>query len=289
MGIRTISLAVLAVAASVVVGCIAILSLRRAFGVEAPPREEAPRRGARTCLGAVSERVSRLIPASARQLGDARDTLMRTGVDISPSILWTLRVVCAAGGLAVGALLGLSLGGMRGAALAVIAFLLGAIAPQLWLLSRRSRWRSEIEAQLPDALDLMTISMSAGSSFDAAIRCVADEMDGALARGFRQVSEEAGYTSRAEALKRLADRAQVPSLTVFVASLTQAEVTGSSLVEILRSQADVVRKQRRLAVEEKASALSAKMLLPMIAFIFPCFILIIATPMFFVLLEKLGG
>lgn len=285
---RALAVAALIAALAVAVGLAVALGLRRAYGVEAAPRPKA-RRSAGERLGALTERVSRLMPASARQLGEARESLMRAGIEISPAAMWALRVVGSLVGIGVGLPMGIAVGGLQGIAIAASVAIGGALAPQLWMLSRRARWRSEIEAQLPDALDLMTIAMSAGSSFDAAIRCVADEMDGSLPRGLRQVCDEAGYTSRSEALVRFAERAQVPSLTVFTASLAQAEKTGGSVVDILRSQAETVRKQRRLAVEEKAGTLSAKMLVPMILFIFPCFVLIIVIPMFGVILGALGA
>lgn len=275
-------------ALALAVGMAATFALRRAYDVEAPVRTKR-RMTAGERLGALSDRVSKLMPASARQLGEARESLMRAGIEISPAAMWSLRVVGGLVGISAGLLTGLAVGGLQGIAVALIATIAGALAPQLWMLARRARWRSEIEAQLPDALDLMTIAMSAGSSFDAAIRCVADEMEGSLPRGLKQVCDEAGYTSRSEALVRFAERAQVPSLTVFTASLAQAEKTGGSVVEILRSQAETVRKQRRLAVEEKAGTLSAKMLVPMILFIFPCFVLIIVTPMFGAIMGALGA
>lgn len=285
---RQLALIALIAAAALAAGVAATLALRRAFGVESASRPKE-RRTAGERLGALSERVSRLLPASARQLGEARESLMRAGIEISPAAMWSLRVVGGLVGIAAGCIAGIAMGGLQGVAVAALATMAGALAPQLWMLSRRARWRSEIEAQLPDALDLMTIAMSAGSSFDAAIRCVAEEMEGSLPRGLKQVCDEAGYTSRSEALVRFAERAQVPSLTVFTASLAQAEKTGGSLVEILRAQAETVRKQRRLAVEEKAGALSAKMLVPMILFIFPCFVLIIVFPMFGAILSSLGA
>lgn len=89
--------------------------------------------------------------------------------------------------------------------------LMGLAVPQLWLFNERSKWRDELDRQLPDALDLLAICMSAGSSIDFALHTVGSRMDGAIARGFERVANEASFSSRTEALLRFAERARVPS------------------------------------------------------------------------------
>ncbi len=273
--------------AAAVGGMLTIL-LRRLFGVRAEEAVRAERNAGRDGMGAVARLIDRIAPASEDQMGAARESLARAGLDMTPAALWTMRACCSAAGLAVGTLLVPLLGGVRGVGAAALSTIAAGMLPQLWIISKRSAWREAIEAQLPDALDLMTISMSAGSSFDNAIRCVADQMEGPLAEAFAKVGEEAKYSSRSSALVRFSDRAKVPALTVFVASITQAERSGGSLVDVLRSQSETVRTQRRLRVEERAGALSAKMVIPMIVFILPCFILVLVTPMVFKIAETLG-
>lgn len=276
----------LAVAAAL--GCTLTILLRRAFGVKPDETIRAEKNAAREGMSALARFIDRVVPASEDQMGAARESLARAGLDMTPATLWTMRACCAAAGLAVGTLLIPVLGGIRGVGAATLATIATAMLPQLWIISKRSAWREAIEAQLPDALDLMTIAMSAGASFDNAIRCVADQMEGPLAEAFGKIGEEAKYSSRAAALIRFAERAKVPAVTVFTASIAQAEKSGGSLVDVLRSQAETVRTQRRLKVEEKAGALSAKMIIPMIFFILPCFILVLVTPMVFKIIETLS-
>ena len=280
----------LTVAVATAAGAGTTLILRKLFKVPPPQvaQDQSKTESQPTRLGALTGLVARFVPATKAQIGNARNSLMRAGIDIPPSTLWALRITLGAAGLAIGAAAWPVVGGIRGAALAAALAFAGAFAPQLWIMAKRRSWQSELEAQLPDALDLMTIAMSAGSSFDAAIGCVAAEMDGALAKAFRQVGEEARFSSRADALARLADRAQVPSLTIFAASINQTEKSGGSVVDILRSQAETVRKQRRLRVEEKANQLAAKMLIPMLGLIFPCFAIVLLTPMVGLILEALS-
>lgn len=286
--LETVRAVALALAVAALVGSCATIALRRAFGVKAPEAIKAGRRASEGRLSAISRIVDKIAPATDDQMGAARESLARAGLDITPAALWTARAACAAAGLAAGTLLIPVIGGVRGVAAAALSTLGAAILPQLWVLSKRSSWRESLEAQLPDALDLMTIAMSAGSSFDGAIRVVADEMDGPLAEAFGKIGEEARYSSRSEALLRFADRARVPAITVFAASISQAERSGGSLVDVLRSQSETVRRQRRLKVEEKAGALSAKMIIPMIVFILPCFILVLLTPMVVKIVETLA-
>ena len=156
--------------------------------------------------------------------------------------------------------------------------LMGLALPQLWLLNERAKWRDELDRQLPDALDLLAICMSAGSSIDFALHTVGSRMDGAIARGFERVANEASFSSRTEALLRFAERARVPSLTIFAASFAQSERAGGSLVDIIRDQAETVREQRRLKVESEIEKLSSKMLFPIIIFILPVFLIVVLAP-----------
>lgn len=282
--VRTVALAL---AFAALAGACVTIALRRAFGVKPAETIRAERSASRDGLSSISRIVDKIMPATDDQMGAARESLARAGLDITPATLWTARAACAAAGLAVGTLLVPVIGGVRGVAAAALVTLGAAMLPQLWVLSKRSSWRESLEAQLPDALDLMTIAMSAGSSFDNAIRVVADEMDGPLAEAFGKIGEEARYSSRSDALLRFADRAKVPAITVFAASISQAERSGGSLVDVLRSQSETVRKQRRLKVEEKAGQLSAKMIIPMIVFILPCFIIVLITPMIIEIMETL--
>ncbi|MFR7649706.1 MAG: type II secretion system F family protein [Eggerthella lenta] len=147
------------------------------------------------------------------------------------------------------------------------------------LLARRAEWRDELDRQLPDALDLMAICISAGSSFEGALASVGTRMDGAIAEAFARVAKEAAYSSRSEALLGLADRAQVNSITFFTASLVQAERAGSSLVDIIRMQAQSVRTERRLRVDDMTNKLSTKMLFPMLLLMLPSIIMLMLAPM----------
>lgn len=265
--------------------------LRRLFDIR-PKGQDGPRKTLREsgqeAMSRLSGFIQDLLPATRESSETQRDQLARSGVRIGAQVMWSVRVGCAVAGALIGIMVFPLLGGARGAAGIGLCLVLGLIAPQVWLMMRRRSWRDEIDRQLPDALDLLTICVSAGQSLDAALRTVSVRMEGALADGFRQVVEEAAYSSRSEALLRFSERAEVASLTIFVASLVQAERTGARIVDILREQAATVRQARRLKVEAKANQLAAKMLIPMILFIFPTLVIMMLAPVVPMIMEALG-
>ncbi len=162
--------------------------------------------------------------------------------------------------------------------LAVVA-MLGYFLPTIWLGSRIRRRKDEIIKTLPDALDLLTISVEAGLPFDGAMQRVADKWDNEISRGFqRMLTELRVGKSRRDALRDMADRMDVPDVTSFVAALIQADQLGISIAKVLRIQSEQMRIKRRQRAEEKAHQAPIKMLLPMTFLIFPTILIIILGP-----------
>ena len=249
------------------------IALKRIFQLEAPVEEEAS-----ATIPGIAEKlssvVSRLAPISRSVMDSTRDSLDRAGLTMQPATFWAFRVASAAGFTAAGLIASILIGGSKGLGIFAAIVLMGLAVPQMWLLNERAKWRDELDRQLPDALDLLAICMSAGSS----LHTVGSRMDGAIARGFERVANEASFSSRTEALLRFAERARVPSLTIFAASFAQSERAGGSLVDIIRDQAETVREQRRLKVESEIEKLSSKMLFPIIIFILPVFLIVVLAP-----------
>jgi tight adherence protein C len=157
--------------------------------------------------------------------------------------------------------------------------LLGFFLPVLWLGSRIRRRQDEIVRTLPDALDLLTISVEAGLPFDGAMQRVAEKWDNELSKAFqRMLTEMAVGKSRREALRDMADRMEVPDITSFVAALIQADQLGISIAKVLRIQSEQMRIKRRQRAEEKAQQAPIKMLFPMTFLIFPTILIVILGP-----------
>ena len=190
------------------------------------------------------------------------------------------------GGFAVGgALLGVLFSSMAGSATGLL-FTVGLAAagffgPDYFVnLKARSR-RERIKADLPDALDLLAVSVEAGLGFDGAIAKITEHMEGPLADEFSLTLGEMRIgESRQDALKRMADRVDAPELSSFTRAIIQADQLGTSLGRILRVQAADSRLRRQAAAEEKAMKAPIKMLFPTVLFIFPAIFLVILGPAF---------
>jgi tight adherence protein C len=165
--------------------------------------------------------------------------------------------------------------------------LLGFFLPILWLRNRIRRRQQEIVRTLPDALDLLTISVEAGLPFDGAMQRVAEKWDNELSRAFLLMLNEMrmGKTRR-EALRDMAARMEVPDVTSFVAALIQADQLGISIAKILRVQSEQMRIKRRQRAEEKAQQAPIKMLIPLTFLIFPTILIVIFGPALLILKES---
>lgn len=270
----------LSACAATVAGLLSYLALRRLGGIESGPiRRPHMAQHGENRLGSLTYSVTRYVPMSEKVADATRDMLSRSGVTMPAASFWAIRVASLSAGIAAGLVALPLIGGVQGIAAAAACAVAGLAAPQAWLLARRAEWRDELDRQLPDALDLMAICISAGSSFEGALAAVGTRMDGAIAAAFARVAKEASYSSRSEALLGLAERAQVNSITFFAASLVQAERAGSSLVDIIRMQAQSVRTERRLKVDDITNKLSTKMLFPMLLLMLPSIIMLMLAPM----------
>ena len=157
----------------------------------------------------------------------------------------------------VGILLGVVLGAFSSlTAVFVYASVLGAIgyiAPAIVVSRRAKRRQSTIVRQLPDALDLLAVSVEAGLGFDGAVAKLTQYMAGPLSEEFELALGEMRIgESRADALKKLALRAGTPEVSAFVRSIVQADQLGTSLGRILRVQATDTRLKRQATAEERA-------------------------------------
>ena len=153
------------------------------------------------------------------------------------------------------------------------------MAPEFWL-GRRIRARSEaMVLQLPDALDLLTISVEAGLGFDAALAKVVEKMNGPLVDEFRQALAEVrmGRTRR-DALRDIVKRADAPPVSNFIGAIVQAEQLGVPIAKVLQIQSQQLRILRRQRAEEAAAKAPVKMLFPMVGCIFPTIFIVILGP-----------
>lgn len=155
----------------------------------------------------------------------------------------------------------------------------GVLGPRAWVQGRARRRSESIQRDLPDVLDLLTISVEAGLGLEQAIGAASAQMESALA-------DELGFTlremslglSRRDALENLRQRCPVEDLSNFVVVLTQADALGMPIGRVLRAQAEEMRNKRRQRARQQAAKLPVKILFPLTAFIFPPMMIIILGP-----------
>nr|WP_254151073.1 type II secretion system F family protein [Candidatus Chloroploca mongolica] len=172
----------------------------------------------------------------------------------------------------------------------VIGFVLGYMLPVMWLGRKITDRKKAIQKAMPDALDLLCISVEAGLAFDLALQRVTQKWDDELSREFKRVLSDVrlGRTRR-EALKDLADRTGVEDVQTFTSAIIQADQLGVSMSKILRIQADQMRVKRRQRAEALAQQAPIKMLFPMVFLIFPALFVVILGPAVPRLLQSFGG
>jgi tight adherence protein C len=157
--------------------------------------------------------------------------------------------------------------------------LLGYFVPDLWLSGRGTTRRDTIQRALPDAIDLLTISVEAGLGFDAALGRVVEKSDNLLTRELGRVLAEMRVgVARRDALRSLVERTGVDDLAVFVTAIIQAEQLGASIANVLRIQSTEMRVRRRQRAEVLAHQAPIKMLFPMVFLIFPPILIVVLGP-----------
>ena len=202
------------------------------------------------------------------------------GRSISPTTFLAIKAGSAIGGGFFGFVVGTAVAGpLAGFALAFGLGFGGFVVPGFVIGIRGRRRREELRAQLPDALDLLAVSVEAGLGFDGAIAKLTEHMHGALAEEFSLTLGEMRIgESRHDALKKLAARASAPEVASFCRAIIQADQLGISLGRLLRVQATDARLKRQAAAEEKAAKSPIKMLFPTVIFIFPAMFIVILGP-----------
>jgi len=156
----------------------------------------------------------------------------------------------------------------------IVGMALGAFAgfmlPSYFLKTRAAQRAEEIQDNLPDVLDLLTVSVEAGLGFDAALVKVVEKIRGVVSQEFGRVLQEIKMGKpRRDALRDLGGRSGTDDMVSFVGSIIQADQLGVSIGNVLRLQSEQMRQKRRQRAEEKALKAPVKMLIPLILFIFP--------------------
>lgn len=205
----------------------------------------------------------------AGQSGSSRYTrfvALKVGLGLSLFVLacW---IMWDSGGLASMLLIG--------GCLAVAGFVL----PNTWLRRQIKARQYQLRKALPDALDLMTIGVSAGLAFDGAVAEIVEKWDNALSHEFGVMLGELRMgTGRRDALLGLSYRTDVEEIHTVATQIIQSEELGMSLTDTLLTIANQMRIRRRQQAEEQAHKAAIKMLIPLVFLIFPALFVVILGP-----------
>jgi len=265
-----------------------MLSFRRAAGYGRRMQKKAALQGSlrdRALLPAMeraARAVLRINPKTSVEVVTMRLHSAGLGRRISPVAFLAGKLFAAAAGLVFGLVIftpakGVAMGIALGAALAAVGF----IGPDFFLNKKIRSRQERMSADLPDALDLLAVSVEAGLGFDAAVVKITEQVEGPLGEEFSLTLNEMRIgESRQDALKKLSERTGVPEIGAFARAIIQADQFGISLGRILRVQAVDTRNRRQIAAEEKAMKAPVKMLFPTVIFIFPSMFIVILGPAF---------
>ncbi len=164
-------------------------------------------------------------------------------------------------------------------AMILVGVMFGYTVPEFWLGGRVRARQKAILLQIPDALDLLTISVRAGLGFDGALGKVVEKLKGPLTDEFRRALAEIRVgKARRDALRDIVPRTEVPALTNFIGAVIQAEQLGVSISKVLQVQSEQLRIERRQRAEEMAAKAPIKMLFPLVGCIFPSLFIVILGP-----------
>jgi tight adherence protein C len=235
----------------------------------------------------LTHQMTRLTPAA--QTANFRQQLDFVGapLGLDPAGLQALRIAAAAGLGALGLALGVLIGNTVAVGVCVlIGVAIGFYLPVVWLDQLVRQRRAELEAALPNALDVVAISMEAGLGLDRALEQLVRHQEGPLtllvARALREI--ELGRP-RGEALEEMAEATGVDDFTSLVKGILHAERTGVPIARTIAAHSAQMRVKRRLRIRTEAARASLKILLPTVGCVFPTLWLILLGPALIVVLS----
>ncbi|HEX2044662.1 MAG TPA: type II secretion system F family protein [Gaiellaceae bacterium] len=239
-------------------------------------------------LTSLARVVMRITPGASADRVTVKLMNAGLGRTISPTAFLAAKGLFALGGFIAGQVAAGLLGGLasKGLLIGLVFAFVCFMLPDVFVTFKTRSRKETLRAELPDALDLLAVSVEAGLGFDGAISKLTEHMSGPLAEEFALTLGEMRIgESRSNALTKMMHRVATPELSAFVRAIIQADQLGISLGRILKVQAADSRSRRQLAAEERAMKAPIKMLFPTVLFIFPAMFIVILGPAFLNLAE----
>ncbi|MBF0257103.1 MAG: type II secretion system F family protein [Gammaproteobacteria bacterium] len=220
---------------------------------------------------------------SNRYLDQLDSRLQKTGVSymVNAEQFVAMRYVGALIAFFIGLILIMAVPPKQGTLLILLGLAAGGFMfPLVWLSDTRKRREKQVIRTLPVFLDFITMSVEAGLNLTGAVQQAMNKgPDGPLKNEFNIIMRDirSGVT-RAEAMKRMAARLDIPDITSFVNAMVQAERMGSSMAKTLRLQSEQRRTERFQRAEKQAMQAPVKLIFPLVAFIFPVTFIVLGFP-----------
>jgi tight adherence protein C len=237
-------------------------------------------------LVTVLHQIGSRIPSSEAESAGLRTDLIRAGFrsENAATVFYGIRIVSTLVMLVLSLMMDAKMPPNPVMKMAMLAFgcAAGWILPKFLLQKKVKRRMEVVRLSLPDALDLLVVSVEAGLGLDQAIQHVAHE----LRLSHPQLSEEMSLVTlemragkrRSDALRNFAERAGEPEVKKLVAILIQNDRFGTSMGESLRNHSDFLRTRRRQEAEERAGKVGVKLVFPIFFFILPSMLIVAAGP-----------
>jgi tight adherence protein C len=232
-------------------------------------------------VGGAGRVARRITPLDARDRVSKKLLLAGSPPGWDAERVIAFKVIGAGGGFLAGVFVAglLNLRGLPGIVSIALLAVSGFLVPDSILARKVEERQKEVLGTLSDTLDLLTISVEAGLSLNAAIAQVVQNVPGVLSSEFARMLQEIQLgVPRSDAFRHLAERTDVDELNSFALAMIQADVFGVSIASVLRTQASQLRIKRRQAAEAKAQQTPVKIVFPLILCILPALFVIIVGP-----------
>lgn len=262
---------------------------KRAFQLDEEMSKPFSERVVKPMLKSIAESLAKLMPKTSRERDIGKDQqesnlkkkLNQAGLIISPAEYNVIRLIIIAAVVFLFGLIAITARvGTVGVGLSLVFGLYASYAATRFYLARLVTQRQKlIERQLPEVLDLLSVSVEAGLGFEQALNHIIATMKGPLIDELTVTYREMAMgRSRKDALTLLGERCNNNEVKSFAGALVQAGQLGISMKNVLRSQAAAIRQARKVKIQESAQKVSIKILIPMVLFIFPVIFIVLLGP-----------
>lgn len=243
----------------------------------------------------VATRVGEAVGSRTRNRSDDRiraDLRAAGFYDVTPALFLGYRVLCAVGLTILWIWLAITAGvspGLFVVGTLVVGFLAWAM-PGRFVRERAKQRLDEIDYQLPELIDLLVVTVEAGLGFVGSLQMAAARVPGALGDELRlTLQEQRMGLSIQEAMLKMLDRCNTPSMRSFIRSIIQGERLGVSIGQIMRDLAIEMRRRRRAVAQERAQKAPIKILFPLVLLIFPAMFVVLLGPALLLVFKAFSG